>query len=38
MWASLIIRAGFEILQGMDINIKTPLGPDVYFAFIAKKP
>jgi ubiquinone/menaquinone biosynthesis C-methylase UbiE len=38
MWISLIQRSGFEILQGQNINLKTPAGPDQYFSFICRKP
>jgi len=37
MWASLIARAGFEILESRYINLETLVGADVYFSFIAKK-
>ncbi len=37
MWASLIQRAGFEILEVREINLTTAAGPDIYFSIIAKK-
>ena len=36
-WISLIDRAGFEILEVREINIKTDAGPDIYHSIIAKK-
>jgi hypothetical protein len=36
-WASLINRAGFEILEARQRGLDTLAGPDVYFSFIAKK-
>ena len=36
-WLSLIERAGFEILEVREINIKTDAGPDIYHSIIAKK-
>ena len=37
MWASLIARAGFAIVDAQEIRLKTPLGRDVYFSFTARK-
>ncbi|MBN1850762.1 MAG: class I SAM-dependent methyltransferase [Deltaproteobacteria bacterium] len=37
MWASLMIRAGFTVLEDIDISFKVQAGPDVYFAFILQK-
>lgn len=35
MWAELIHRTGFELLDVADINFQTQLGDDTYWAFIA---
>lgn len=36
-WRSLTVRAGFQLLEGREINLQTGAGPDVYFSFIARK-
>ncbi len=36
-WLSLILRAGFEMIESNEIRIQTMAGPDVYFNFICKK-
>jgi 2-polyprenyl-3-methyl-5-hydroxy-6-metoxy-1,4-benzoquinol methylase len=36
-WASLIDRAGFEILDAKGIPLETPAGKDMYFSFICKR-
>ena len=37
MWAGLIKRTGFNILDVVDISFKVPAGPDTYWAFIQQK-
>lgn len=37
MWTELIKRSGFNVLQVLDINFHTPMGPDTYWAMIQKK-
>lgn len=37
MWAQLMIRAGFGIIEVQDIKITTAAGPDVYWAFILNR-
>ena len=37
MWSSLMTRAGFHILEDIDISFKVQAGPDMYFAFILQK-
>lgn len=37
MWGSLIVRSGFELLSSQDLSFTTPVGPDLYHSFIAKK-
>jgi SAM-dependent methyltransferase len=36
MWVSLLVRTGFTILESMDINFATQLGPDVYHSFLCQ--
>jgi SAM-dependent methyltransferase len=38
MWTSLIARAGFMLLEGVDLNFESPAGPEEYWAFICRKP
>ena len=38
MWLALITRAGFEPIEGVEMNLKTEAGPDVYFAITSRKP
>ena len=38
MWADLIIRTGFNLLEATDISFEVIAGPDTYYAFIQKKP
>lgn len=38
MWADLIKRSGFELLDIVDINFKVTAGPDTYWAFTQRKP
>ncbi len=37
MWAQLISRSGFEILNAGRLELKTPAGPDCYLFFTARK-
>ena len=37
MWAELIMRSGFNILNIMDINFSVMAGPDLYWGFIQQK-
>jgi len=37
MWAGLIKRTGFKMLDVVDISFKVPAGPDTYWAFIQQK-
>jgi 2-polyprenyl-3-methyl-5-hydroxy-6-metoxy-1,4-benzoquinol methylase len=37
MWAELMIRSGFEIVEVRELNLTTLLGPDMYWAFILRK-
>ncbi len=37
MWASLITRSGFRIIEQADVNFSVPAGPDTYWAFIQQK-
>ncbi|MCW2237319.1 class I SAM-dependent methyltransferase [Azospirillum canadense] len=37
MWADLIKRNGFALLDALTIDFETGLGPDTYHAFIARK-
>lgn len=37
MWAELISRTGFNILEIIDIDFEDYPGPDTYYAFIQKK-
>jgi SAM-dependent methyltransferase len=37
MWGSLMTRAGFHVLEDIDISFKVQAGPDMYFAFILQK-
>jgi ubiquinone/menaquinone biosynthesis C-methylase UbiE len=37
MWLALITRAGFEPIEGVEMNLKTEAGPDVYFAITSRK-
>ena len=36
-WLSLMQRAGFELLDGIQINFTVPAGPDTYWGFILRK-
>jgi hypothetical protein len=38
MWAELIKRTGFLLLDVVDIAFTTLAGPDQYWAFIQQKP
>lgn len=38
MWAELICRTGFSILEVTDISFEVDAGPDQYFVFIQQKP
>ncbi|HVI33228.1 class I SAM-dependent methyltransferase [Phenylobacterium sp.] len=38
MWAELIRRAGFADLKVNDLALTTAAGPDVYWAFVARRP
>lgn len=33
MWEALIRRAGFEIIESLDIRFEAPPGPDLYMSF-----
>lgn len=37
MWAELMHRTGFELLDVADIKFQTKLGEDVYWAFVQRK-
>ena len=37
-WVNLITRTGFVDLAGIDIDFESPAGPDVYWAFFARRP
>jgi SAM-dependent methyltransferase len=37
MLASLIVRSGFDILDSLEVNFSTALGPDTYWGFIARR-
>jgi ubiquinone/menaquinone biosynthesis C-methylase UbiE len=37
MWAELIQRSGFKLIDAIDINFETALGNDTYWAFIGRK-
>lgn|GEM_PF-424160 len=37
MWGELIKRAGFSIVEVLDIALQVEAGPDMYWAFILKK-
>lgn len=36
-WLSLMQRAGFELLDGIQISFAVPAGPDLYWGFILRK-
>jgi ubiquinone/menaquinone biosynthesis C-methylase UbiE len=36
-WRCLLIKAGFEPIEGREIQLQTGAGPDVYLSFICKK-
>lgn len=38
MWAELIKRNGFQLLKVIDISFEVPSGPDIYWAYILRKP
>jgi len=38
MWASLISRTGFMLLEGINLNFDSPAGAEEYWAFICRKP
>jgi SAM-dependent methyltransferase len=38
MWLALIGRAGFAGVEGKDLQLTTAAGPDLYWAFMARKP
>jgi SAM-dependent methyltransferase len=37
MWAALMQRSGYTIVDALDINFTVAAGPDTYWAFIARK-
>lgn len=37
MWGSLITRSGFEILELIEMNLTTGVGPDTYYGFTCRK-
>ena len=38
MWINLIRRAGFHLIEDLDINFEAAPGGDTYWAFIQQKP
>ena len=38
MWAALITRAGFHLIEEVDISFEIPAGADTYYAFFQQKP
>lgn len=36
-WISLMERAGFELLEGIRIDLTVPAGPDLYWGFLLRK-
>jgi len=38
MWASLIERGGFELVERVKLSFNVVAGPDEYWAFICRKP
>lgn len=37
LWDSLLTKTGFEVVDAMDIDFNTALGPDKYYSFFIKK-
>ena len=37
MWTELLVRSGFELKDVSEIHFTVPAGPDVYWAFTARK-
>jgi ubiquinone/menaquinone biosynthesis C-methylase UbiE len=37
MWTDLLLRSGFQVVDVTDIPFVTACGPDVYWAFLARK-
>lgn len=37
MWASLISRSGFEVIEAVQGPLVTQVGPDMYFSFTARR-
>ena len=33
VWSSLFSKAGFKIIESLDISLQVPCGPDIYHAF-----
>ncbi|HEV7665454.1 MAG TPA: class I SAM-dependent methyltransferase [Chloroflexota bacterium] len=38
MWLELMRRAGFALIDQVDIDFTVPAGPDTYWAFVLRKP
>jgi SAM-dependent methyltransferase len=38
MWLELMARAGFSAVDGKDLRLTTAAGPDLYWAFIQRRP
>jgi len=38
LWMELMRRNGFQLAEALDISFQVQAGPDVYWAFVAKKP
>jgi len=36
-WLSLMERAGFELVDGIRIDLQVPAGPDMYWGFVLRK-
>lgn len=37
MWIDLLLRSGFHLIDVIDIQFTVPAGPDLYWAFLARK-
>lgn len=37
MWLSLMRRSGFQLIEHTDLNVKTAVGPDMYWAFLLRR-
>ena len=38
MWEQTFYRAGFDIVAGQDIQVPLDIGPDLYHAWLLRKP